>query len=135
MPRILVALSLLAAGLSASAAAAAPDPGIYDDLVAHCSSARLVDCAAAFETSIKDLGASNLGPRDMDATLGLIAAAALQTAQTKPQTARRMAAILREAAKIAGDPIQARDILIVAELVENGRAKEVLSRIFPASPY
>ena len=45
-----------------------------------------------------------------------------------------MAAILREAAKIAGDPVQAREILIVAQLVENGRAKEVLSRIFPASP-
>lgn len=95
----------------------------------------MVDCTAAFEASIKDLGASNLGPMDLDATLGLIAAA-LQTAQTKPQTARRMAAILREAAKIAGYTVQARDMLIVAELVENGRAKEVLSLEpeFPRQP-
>ena len=134
MHHILATLALLAVTLSASAAAAAPNPAIYDNLVARCSSARLVDCTAAFEASIKDLGASNLGPMDLDATLGLIAAAALQTAQTKPQIARRMAAILREAAKIAGDPVQAREILIVAQLVENGRAKEVLSRIFPASP-
>lgn len=95
MPRILATLYLLAAGFSASATAAAPNPAIYDDLVARCSSGRLVDCAAAFEASIKDLGASNLGAKDLDATLGLIAAAALHTAQTKPQTARRMAAILR----------------------------------------
>ncbi len=134
MPHVLATLSLLAAALTASAAAAAPNPAVYDNLVARCSSARIVDCAAAFETSIRDLGASNLGPQDLDATLGLIAAAALQTAQTKPQTARRMAAILREAAKAAGEPVQARNLLIVAELVENGRAKEVLSRIFPASP-
>ena len=100
MPHILATLALLAVTLSASAAAAAPNPAIYDNLVARCSSARLVDCTAAFEASIKDLGASNLGPMDLDATLGLIAAAALQTAQTKPQIARRMAAILREAAKI-----------------------------------
>ncbi|NBR54216.1 MAG: hypothetical protein EBT91_12545 [Rhodobacteraceae bacterium] len=68
------------------------------------------------------------------AGLSASAAAALKTALTKPQTTRRTAAILREAAKIAGDPVQAREVLIVAELVENGRGKEVLSRIFPASP-
>ena len=76
MPHILATLALLAVTLSASAAAAAPNPAIYDNLVARCSSARLVDCTAAFEASIKDLGASNLGPMDLDATLGLIAAAA-----------------------------------------------------------
>jgi len=41
---------------------------------------------------------------------------------------------ISEAAKAAGDPAQARNLLIIAELVQNGRAKEVLSQIFPASP-
>lgn len=134
MPRFFAALTILTAGLSAQPAAAAPDPLIYDNLVTRCANARLVECAAAFEKSLNDLGSSGLGPADLDATLGLIAAAALHTAQTKPQTARRMADILREAAKAAGDPVQARNLLIVADLVQNGRAKEVLSRIFPASP-
>jgi len=134
MSRLVAALIVLIFGLTAQTAAAAPNTVIYDDLVARCASARVSDCAAALENTLADLSASGLGPVDLDATLGLVAAAALTTAQNRPQTARRMAEILRSAAKAAGDPVQARNILIVAELVQNGRAKEVLSQIFPASP-
>jgi hypothetical protein len=112
---------------------AAPDTSLYGRLVAACSGPRAATCQQAFEAALASLDGRE-SVADLDANLGLIAAAAVTTAQSQPQIARRMAEILREAAKAAGDPVQARTLLIVAELVQNGRAKEVLSQIFPASP-
>ncbi len=133
MPVPIKPLDLMLSLAAATQAIAAPDTSLYGRLDAACSGPRVAACPEAFEAALASLG-ERQRLADLDATLGLIAAAAVTTAQSQPQIARRMAEILREAAKAAGDPVQARNILIVAELVRNGRVKEVLSRLFPASP-